>query len=251
MSQPHARLHLAGVVVLLARRSSHRRRMRSLYQLHRKRCTVVERCSSRSTHFRSLPPCPFKSTQRRIPWAASESTRSVITRATVDRVQVHRQRETSSGWSRCRRASAGSSSTRAPSLVRERAGPLGDRLDLERVGAVRQVEVVRLGRPQRQHRHLERRVRLDLTVIELVEPPWLHRASSVQEIDSMHDDCMTHASRKLIRGWMRSSTSTGSSGWPAVEGHCGWRGWSVTIGAGRTGPVRIRPQIQFIQGTAL
>ena len=44
-----------------------------------------------------------------------------------------------------------------PPLVGPRAGALGDHLDLEGVGAVGQVEVVRLGRPQGQDGHLERR----------------------------------------------------------------------------------------------
>ena len=69
---------------------------------------------------------------------------------------------------------AGSCSTRAPRSWARRAGPFSDHLDLKRVGAVRKMKVMRLGRPQRQDGDLKRPLGLDLTVVQLSQSPWLH-----------------------------------------------------------------------------
>ena len=100
-----------------------------------------------------------------IPCASSESTRSAITRASVVGFRFIASGNfiwlVSVPYGKRRQQQHP-----RPCAVRQRAGPRGDHLDLERVGAVRKMEVVRLGRPQRQHRHLERRLRLDLTVVQ-------------------------------------------------------------------------------------
>ena len=118
------------------------------------------------------------------------------------------------------------------------AGPLGDRLDLKCVGAVRQMKVVRLGRPQRQHGHLERRVRLHLPVIDFFEPPWV-ASYAVREFDSV-DDCLMFVLVTRVE-WSRCSSRMPvgcGARMAATQGHCEWRGWSVTIWCGRNGPVR-------------
>ena len=145
---------------LRPRRSTRSRSAATLYQLQRNRCTGVVRCSSRSTHFRSLPPWPLSRTHLRMPWVASESTRSVITRASVEGSGSW-PGETASGWSRCRTGAPAAARTRARcSVAMAQARPAID-LDLEGVGAVGQMEVVRLGRAQGQDGDLERG--LDLT----------------------------------------------------------------------------------------
>ena len=70
---------------------------------------------------------------------------------------------------------AGSCSTRAPPLFAMAQARCGDHLDLECVGSVRKMKVMRLGRPQRQDRHVERWLRLDLAIIQLIQPALLHR----------------------------------------------------------------------------
>ena len=117
-----------------------------------------------------------------IPWAASESTRSVITRATVARVQVHRQRKLHLVGLGAVGHGRQQHDTRAPARWASAQARFGDHLDLERVGAVGEMEVVRLGRPQRQDGHLERRARLHLAVIQLGEPPGLHRVAPSREV---------------------------------------------------------------------
>ena len=51
---------------------------------------------------------------------------------------------------------------------------------------------MRLGRPQRQYRHLEGRLPLDPTIIQLVQPPWFHRRSSVGRASDNHALVLAH-----------------------------------------------------------
>ena len=69
-----------------------------------------------------------------------------------------------------------------PPLAGQAAGAGRDGLDLEGVGSVRQVKVVRFGRSQRQHRDLVGWMGLDMAVIDLCESPGLHGQLSLSAL---------------------------------------------------------------------
>jgi hypothetical protein len=79
---------------------------------------------------------------------------------------------------------------------RDGASPLGDHFDLEGVGSVREMKVVRLGRPQGQDSHLVRWRGLDLVVIQLIESALLHREGLVSFASPMGE--FVHARRLAV-----------------------------------------------------
>ena len=112
---------------------------------------------------RSFPPWLFEKHDLANP-VADERIDQVANHGLQRRgIDVHRQRERHLirlGPVRDRRQQ---DDLRA-ALVRLRTDLLADRIGLKAIGAVRQMKIVRLRRPQRQHRHFER-MHLDVGVI--------------------------------------------------------------------------------------
>ena len=88
-----------------------------------------------------------------MPCVASESIRSVMTRAKRRGIEVHRQGKAHLVGFGAVRDGRQQEHLR-PLLAGQSTGAVGDGLHLEGVGAVGEMKVVGLGRSEGQHRHL-------------------------------------------------------------------------------------------------
>ena len=88
---------------------------------------------------------------------------------------------------------------------------------------------MRLGRPQGQDRDLERRLRLDLTVVELVQSPWLHREIVPARV--CVNECMVASVARTCRlGWSLRPSRPG--------------GLDVPVGSDQ-GPLRVAGVVRY------
>ena len=122
----------------------------TVYQLQRNRWPSILSASSRSSGFISLPPWLLSSTIFRTPLLNARLHDVGNEAKQRRRIDVHRQRKAA----HVRLGAVGNRRQQhdlRPAAVRLFANLLADDRALVHVGAIRQMQIVRLRRPQRQH----------------------------------------------------------------------------------------------------